>query len=129
MNRRVSSILFSYAILLLIAGLGSVLYSPATGFGLNWHGKTGLIVCGAGAALSVVFGVFDRKGAKWPLWAGLIMSFLFICKCGSTVFLLLKSLEEHPDERFKLGIFLLAFVASLRAFIFLGLIARHRKDP
>lgn len=128
MNRRVSSILFSYAVLLLLAGLFSTFYSHDHVFGWNPAGKTGLIICGAGAVLSSIFGVFDKKGAGWPLWAGLILSFLFLCQCGFTVFKLARELEAQPQLWFKLAVNLVAFVASIRAFVSLGLIARHRKD-
>lgn len=129
MNRRISSTLFSYAVLLLLAGLFSVLYSHNHVFGWNPNGKSGLIACGSGAVLAAVFGGFAKKGAGWALWAGLILSFLFICQCGFSSFKTVRSLENDPTLWFKLVVNLIALVASLRAFIVLGLIARQRTEP
>lgn len=129
MYRRVSSILFSYAFLLLVAGLFSTFYNPQRVLGWNPHGISGLIACGTGAVLALVFGLFDKKGAGWALWAGLILSFLFLCQTGSSSFKSARGMETDPTLWFKLSVNLLACFASLRAFIFLGLIARHRKNP
>lgn len=129
MNPRISSTLFSYAVLLLLAGLFSVLYNHNHVFGWNEAGKSGLIACGSGAVLAAVFGGFAKKGAGWALWAGLVLAFLFICQCGFSSFKLARSLDENHNDWFKLTINLIALVASLRAFIVLGLIARHRTEP
>ena len=134
MNRRVSSILFFYAALLLVAGLLSAFYSPERVIGWYPKGITGLSICGAGAALAAVFGVLDKKGAAWALWAGLILSFLFLCQCGYTSFSVVRKLDDMSQDPagkaaavHKLSANFIAFVASVRTFVFLGLIARHRK--
>ncbi|MDB6134846.1 MAG: hypothetical protein JWM59_3089 [Verrucomicrobiales bacterium] len=135
MNRSVSSILFFFAALLLAAGLLSAFYSPERVIGWYPKGITGLSICGAGAVLAAVFGILDKKGVTWALWAGLILSFLFLCQCGLTVFKIVRTLEELSQDPaakasavHKLSANFLAFVASVRTFVFLGLIARHRKS-
>lgn len=134
MNRRVSSILFFFAALLLVAGLLSAFYSPERVIGWYPKGITGLSICGAGAVLAAVFGILDKKGVAWALWAGLILSFLFLCQCGFTVFKLVRGLEELSQDPagkasalHKLTANFIAFAASIRTFVFLGLIARHRR--
>lgn len=127
MEARTAKTLFTYAALMLIPALFSVFYNSEHVFGWNVTGKTGLIACGAGAVLAAVFGQCSRSGMKWALWAGLVLSFLFIAQCGMSSFKAGRAMSDGDAKAwFKLAINLTAFLFSVRAFVTLGLIARHQ---
>lgn len=127
MNTRIANILFSYSVLLLLTGLFSSFYNPDHVIGWNEKGKTGLMVCGAGAVLAAVFGLCSKQGMGWALWAGLVLSFLFIAQCGFSSFKAGRGMSAGDAKLwFKLAINVVAFLVSLRAFISLGLIARQQ---
>jgi len=126
MNARIAKILFTYAALMLLTGLFSVFYNPDHVIGWNEHGKTGLIACGAGAVLAAVFGFCSKKGMNWAIWAGLVLSFLFIAQCGLSSFKTGRAMSEGDAKLwFKLAINVVAFLLSVRTFVSLGLIARQ----
>jgi uncharacterized membrane protein YhdT len=127
MESRTTKTLFSYAILMLIPGLFSVFYNPEHVLGWNAQGKTGLIACGVGAVLAAVFGFCSKQGMKWALWAGLLLTFLFIAQCGASSFKAARAMSGGDAKAwFKMTINLIAFLFSLRAFLTLGLIARQQ---
>jgi hypothetical protein len=95
--------------------------------GWNEKGKTGLMVCGAGAVLAAVFGFCSKQGMGWALWAGLVLSFLFIAQCGFSSFKTGRAMSAGDAKLwFKLAINVVAFLVSVRAFVSLALIARQQ---
>lgn len=130
MNRGTATILFSFASMLLVLGLFSVFYSPDHQFGWNEKGKSGLIVCGIGAVLSLIFGFLSDKGASWALYAGLVVAFLFIAVGGKNFFADGRAWSGGDASKwFRTVIFGGAFFAALRTFVALSLIARRGKQP
>ena len=126
MRRSTGTILYSYAAMLLVIGLFSAFYNAQHQLGWNVHGKTGLIACGIGAVLAAVFAFLNDKGLKWTLWAGLILSFLFLCTGGKNAFLDGRAWSAGDQEKwFRAVVFGLTLLVSLRTFVMLGLNARH----
>ena len=126
MKTKSSTILYSYAIMLLVVGLFSAFYNAHHQLGWNPHGASGLIVCGIGAALAAVFAALGDKGMRWTVWAGLILSFLFLCVTGKNSFLALRAYSGGEGEMwFRAAVFSLGFLVSLRAFVTLGIQARR----
>lgn len=127
--RSPGTVLYSYASSLLVVGLFSVLYNPQHQIGWNSHGVSGLISCGVGAALSAVFALLYGKGRKWTVWAGLVVSFLFLCVGGKNGFAAGREWADGNSEKwFRAVVFGLTFLASLRAFVLLGLSIRRNND-
>ena len=130
MKRSVATILFSFASMLLVLGLFSAFYSPDHQLGWNEKGKSGLIVCGIGAVLSVVFGLLSDKGHGWTLYAGLAVAFMFIAVGGKNFFAAGRAWSGGDATMwFRALIFGGAFFAALRTFVVLSLIARRGKQP
>ncbi len=129
MNRSVATILYSFAAMLLVLGLASAFYNPQHEFGWNEQGKSGLIVCGIGAVLSVIFGYLSDKGQNWTVYAGLVVAFLFIAVGGKNFFLAGREWSGGEAAKwFRMVIFGGAFVAALRTFLQLSLTLR-RSNP
>jgi hypothetical protein len=130
MNRNVATILFSFAAMLVVLGLFSAFYSPDHQIGWNEKGKSGLIVCGVGAVLSIIIGLLSDRGASWGVYAGLVVAFLFIAVPGKNFFAAGRAWSGGDAAMwFRTVIFGGAFFAALRTFVALSLIARRGKQP
>lgn len=130
MNRNVANILYSFAAMLLVLGCFSAFYSPDHQIGWNEKGKSGLIVCGVGAVLSLIIGWLADKGASWGVYAGLVVAFLFVAVPGKNFFAAGRAWSAGDASMwFRTLIFGGAFFAALRTFVSLSLIARRGKQP
>lgn len=116
--------------MLLVLGLFSAFYSHDHVFGWNEKGKSGLIVCGIGAVLSVVFGFLSDKGQSWAVYGGLVVAFLFIAVGGKNFFADGRAWSGGDASKwFRTVIFGAALFAALRTFVSLSLQVRRGKQP
>lgn len=130
MNRRASTILFSFAAMLLVLGLASAFYSPDHEIGWYPKGKSGLMICVISAALAGLFGWLHDKGQSWALYAGLALAFLIIAMPGSRFFIAGKAYSGGDTTKWLSMVILgLTALVGLRTFIALSLLVRRGKQP
>jgi len=130
MNRSVSTILFSFAAMLLVLGLASAFYSPDHVIGWYPKGRSGLMICGISAALAVLFGWLHDQGKTWAIYAGLALAFMIIAMPGSRFFIAGRAYSGGDSSKWLSMVILgLTALVALRTFVSLSLLVRRGKQP
>ncbi len=92
-------ILRVFGTVVLLLGLASVLYAPGAGVGVNWHGKSGLIVGAVAGVLAFVFAGAAGRGRSWSLPAGIVLAFLLLVSAGGRAAMAWRKIASGASDK------------------------------